>query len=201
MNDKLPAGGLPPANLDQVFTAPQRRSAGLARILSPVPPAEPVQATPEPQSEPEPPAEEPTSTDTATPEPAAEPAPLRASKASTGGKQLIIVYMPASQRDWLRRAAAGSTQLNIVLNAVEQAEVAGELGQAVADAQEPAPGGLFERPRTSRGTRAHVQVALSTLASHVDVLDQLVVKHGATDRSALVRAALTHARQHSRKHS
>jgi Arc/MetJ-type ribon-helix-helix transcriptional regulator len=114
---------------------------------------------------------------------------------------LIIVYMPAAMRDWLRRAAAGSTQLNVVLDAVEQAELAGELGEAVAAAQQPETGGLFERPTSTRGSRSHVQVSLSTLTSHVEVLDNLVVKHGASDRSALVRAALNHARQHGRKHS
>lgn len=200
MNDKLPAGGLPPAHLDQVFTPPTRRSEGLKRILSPVPAAEPAPEVADPAPEPESAAEPAAATEPTPQQQPAEKTP-RASKASTGDKQLIIIYMPADQRDWLRRAAAGSTQLNVVLNAVEQAELAGELGQAVADAQDSAPGGLFERPRISRGTRAHVQVALSTLVSNIEVLDQLVAKHGATDRSALVRAALTHARQHGRKHT
>jgi hypothetical protein len=201
MNDKLPTGGLPPAHLDQVFTPPTpRRSGGLKRILSPVPPADPEPATDDPASESESVVPEQPSPPDAPPaqeQPVAKTKPAK--KASTDKKQLVIIYMPADQRDWLRRAAAGSTQLNVVLTAVEQAELSGELGQAVADAQEPAPGGLFERPHTGRGTRAHVQVSLSTLPSNIEVLDQLVAKHGATDRSALVRAALTYARQHGRK--
>ena len=204
MNDKLPAGGLPPAHLDQVFTPP-RRSAGLTGILSAVPPSS-APAAPEtdaPPNQTEPAATPEPASGPAAPDPAVSPEPNkpRVSDASAGGKRLVIVYMPASLREWLRKAAVGSTQLQVVLDAVEQAEVDGELGQAVAEAQQPDTGGLFVRPRSSRGSRAHVQVSLSMLASHVDVLDRLVAKHGATDRSALVRAALSHARKHSRRHA
>jgi len=214
MTDKPPAGGLPPDHLEELFTPPARRSANLTRILSPVrpvaptEPAEPIGAEDDDNNtvaEPIEPARTPASTRTEAADPAVTPAPEperpSASKASTGGRRLIIVYMPASQREWLRRAAVGATQLDVVLDAVEQAEMAGELSQAIADAYQPETGGLFERPRASRGSRAHVQVSLSMLQSHVEVLDRLVAQHGAPDRSALVRAALDHARTHSRKHA
>lgn len=203
MNDKLPelpAGGLPVNNLDQVFTPPASSPRErLGRILNPVPAATPSPAvSPTAPEAPPAPAEQPTAEPTARVVDG-EPAPKKAPARRTG-RQVIIVYMPREQRDWLRRAAAGSTQLNVVLDAVEQAEDNDQLGRMVAEAEQPDTSGLFERPSATKGSRAHIQVALSALPSHIDVLNELTAKHNAPDRSALIRAALTYARQHPRKH-
>ena len=210
MNDKPPSGGLPPGHLEQVFTPPTKRSENLTRILSAVPPAkarvEPPQepappsvaATPDPS--PSSPAVEPVDTRASEP---SEPAPEQrapAPSSSSDPRKMIIVYMPASQREWLRRAAVGSTQLYVVLSAVDQAERAGTLGEAIAEAQQPDTTGLFVLPQTTRGGSTNVQVSLWALESHIKVLDELVAKHFAPNRSALVRAALTYARKQHQRH-
>ena len=112
-------------------------------------------------------------------------------------KRQLIMYVTQAQREWLRKAAVGSTQRDVILDAIEQAESAGDLGWAVSEALRPDTSGLFERSRAVRGDQ--VQISLVMLASHIEVMDRLVARHGAPNRSALVRAAITYARDHSRR--
>ncbi|MFB6726769.1 hypothetical protein ACFCV3_41750 [Kribbella sp. NPDC056345] len=173
--------------------------------MNPVPPAAAPAASPAEPGAASAPANPAEPTESTTTPPAVEnpPPALRAVEkkpARKTSRPIMIVYMPRDLRDWLRKAAAGSTQLTVVLDAVEQAEQDGQLGRMVAAAEQPDTSGLFERPSSTKGSKAHIQVALSALPSHVDVLNQLTARHDAPDRSALIRAALTYARQHPRKH-
>lgn len=210
-----PAGGLPPANLGEQFGTASPRSRGLGGILRAVttteaPPAEPAappEAAPESTShrstEPSSRTAEPTPdanadkrtggrTDPAAAEETHGAAP-KASGASAGGSRQLIVYLSPELRTRLRRAAVESSQLDVVLDAIEQAERAGILGQLVTAERSPTAGsGLFER-RRPRGAEPHIQVNLYARQSHVDVIDRLVARYDASGRSALVRAALDHA--------
>ncbi|TCC33914.1 hypothetical protein E0H75_42430 [Kribbella capetownensis] len=204
MNEKLPpSGGLPPRHLEQVFTPPAKRSENLQRILSAVPPAKarvvPAQ-DPAPSVEAEADAAPATieevktePTESSRPDPVDRAAPL---PGGSDARKMIIVYMPASQREWLRKAAVGSTQLYVVLSAVDQVERAGKLAEAIAKAQQPDTSGLFVLPQTTRGGSTNVQVSLWALESHIKVLDDLVSKYAAPSRSALVRAALAYKQHH-----
>ncbi|MFD7161702.1 hypothetical protein ACFV9C_44455 [Kribbella sp. NPDC059898] len=205
---QLPAGGLPPADLGKAFDVGggADRRARLASILqAPVAPAGTEQAERR-NSEPEPAAE-----------PAAEGGDGRKSGAdrqrvdvvdegtaagmvddavpvpdAAGGSRTkpVILYMPAQLRARLRRAAVGSTQLDVMLDAVEKTESAGVLGRLVREHQEPDTSGLFER-QTPRGSETQVQVNVRARHQHIAVLDRLAARYS-TNRSELVRVALDH---------
>jgi hypothetical protein len=111
------------------------------------------------------------------------------SAADTDARQLIV-YMPERLRARLKRAAVGSTQLYVMLDAVEKTESAGILGQLVAQHQAPDTSGMFDR-RPARGVEPNVQVNARALRQHVEVLDRLATRYD-TNRSELIRVALDH---------
>jgi hypothetical protein len=207
---KLPAGGLPPADLGKLYDVTPGRRERLRSILpSSHPPAdapalppeqaeqaERQRAEPSPESgasrnasglahdqvvAADPPAVAVVDDNTAVPETAA-----------AGGSQTkpVILYMPAQLRARLRRAAVGSTQLDVMLDAIEKTESAGILGQLVREHQKPDTSGLFER-QTPRGSETQVQVNVRARHQHIAVLDQLAARYS-TNRSELVRVALDH---------
>lgn len=198
-NQSLPAGGLPPADLGAAYgVADDRRS----RLRSLLPKAE----TPAARSELEqdqalvdqPPAtgpagpvpadvDQPAATEQAKPDP--DPA-VDVDHAGDVGTRQLIVYMPDRLRARLRRAAIGSTQLDVMLDAVEQTERAGDLEELVTQHQAPDTSGLFAR-RPARGSESTVQVNARAMHQHVAVLDQLATRYG-TNRSELIRVALDH---------
>jgi hypothetical protein len=102
----------------------------------------------------------------------------------------LIVYMPDRLRARLRKAALGSTQLDVMLDAVEQTERAGVLEQLVTQHQAPDTSGLFAR-RPARGADSTVQINARAMHQHVEVLDRLATRYG-TNRSELIRVALDH---------
>lgn len=184
-NRNLPAGGLPPADLGAAFDVPGERRGRLGAILQPATPeAGPVRTTVKPV-EPTPELEQ--DKDQGVVDDQAPPAADTDDQTTT--KQLIV-YMPAGLRARLRRAAVGSTQLDVMLDAVEKAESSGELGRLVAQYQAPATDGLFTR-RAARGSEANVQVNVRAMRQHTAVLDRLAARYG-TNRSELIRVALDH---------
>jgi hypothetical protein len=198
MNGKrdLPTGGLPPTDLGAVFGGPEQRRGRLGAILpgASTTTHESEHAERTPESEPERAADEPEPTASAEPELApAAPAPVvddvDQAAADTEARQLIV-YMPERLRARLKRAAVGSTQLYVMLDAVEKTESAGVLGQLVAQHQAPDTSGLFARKR-ARGVEPNVQVNARALHQHVEVLDRLAAKYD-TNRSELIRVALDH---------
>jgi hypothetical protein len=106
------------------------------------------------------------------------------------GTRQLIVYMPDRLRARLRKAAIGSTQLDVMLDAVEQTEREGVLEQLVTEHQAPDTSGLFDR-RPARGSESTVQVNARAMHQHVAVLDRLADRYG-TNRSELIRVALDH---------
>ncbi|WP_433169911.1 hypothetical protein [Kribbella sp. CA-247076] len=191
---KPPAGGLPPADLGTAFGTAGERRGRLGAILppaggSPAVAERPTETSPErapvePEREPAPPADVPAA------EPAGADVDLVDEDAPSQGTRQLIVYMPSQLRARLRRAAVGSTQLNVMLDAVEQTESAGILGELVARHQAPDTSGLFAR-RPARGAESNVQVNARAWHQHVDVLDRLATRYG-TNRSELIRVALEH---------
>ncbi|MET7284168.1 hypothetical protein ABZS29_38400 [Kribbella sp. NPDC005582] len=198
----LPAGGLPPADLGKLYdVAPSRRDR-LRSILpsstDPVVPAErPERNQPVPDPAPEA-GQDPKAGHPEPDQPVVAPVPPAVAPADdvvpvpevAGGSRTkpVILYMPLQLRTRLRRAAVGSTQLNVMLDAVEKTESAGILGRLVREHQAPDTSGLFER-QTPRGSEPQVQVNVRARPQHIAVLDQLAARYS-SNRSELVRVAL-----------
>ncbi|HEY3561783.1 MAG TPA: hypothetical protein VGL05_30165 [Kribbella sp.] len=205
----MPEGGLPPADLGAAFDVAGTRRGRLAAVLPP----SGTTAAERPERKPEPEARR---TDPA-PERQAEQRPEPADAEMAGGvdqdaAQLVdvdendqvdndaspapgraatkpvILYMPTQLRARLRRAAVGSTQLDVILDAVERTESDGILGRLVREHQQPDVSGLFERT-TARGSESQVQVNVRARRQHITVLDKLAARYS-TNRSELVRVAL-----------
>jgi hypothetical protein len=205
MNGKrdLPAGGLPPADLGAVFGGPEQRRGRLGGIL----PSGSTTAR-EPERAENPPESKQTEPDRAPEDGPGEQAPAAATEpelapaipepaaddvdqaATDPDARQLIVYMPERLRARLKRAAVGSTQLYVMLDAVEKTESAGILGRLVRQHQAPDTSGLFAR-RPARGVEPNVQVNARAMHQHVDVLDRLAAKYD-TNRSELIRVALDH---------
>lgn len=205
---KLPAGGLPPADLGKLYdVAPARRqrlrsilpSSNPAADAPAVPPEQPEQAE---QRRPEPSPEGGAGRNAGGLDQdqgvAADPSaaavvddPPAVPETTTGSRtKPVILYMPSQLRGRLRRAAVGSTQLDVMLDAIEKTESAGILGQLVLEHQTPDTSGLFER-QTPRGSETQVQVNVRARHQHIAVLDELAARYK-TNRSELVRVALDH---------
>jgi len=198
-NQSLPEPGLPPANLGARFGVGDERRNRLRSLL---PNAEtPASAgsvreqdqdlvdrsadVPE-RSEPEQAGADPVpSAESVQPDPVVD-----VDQAGAAGTRQLIVYMPDRLRARLRRAAIGSTQLDVMLDAVEQTERAGVLEQLVTQHQAPDTSGLFAR-RPARGSGSTVQINARAMHQHFAVLDRLATRYG-TNRSELIRVALDH---------
>ncbi|MFD7161673.1 hypothetical protein ACFV9C_44310 [Kribbella sp. NPDC059898] len=194
-----PRGGLPPADLGTAFDVAGERRGRLASILPSSDPSTPERTT-KPATErspgpatvpPVPPVPDPVvdvEHDQAADDASGEDVqPVAGPRRTT---KPVILYMPTQLRARLRRAAVGSTQLDVILDAVERTEKAGDLGRLVLEHQQPDTSGLFERD-TPRGSESQVQVNVRARRQHIAVLDQLASRYG-TNRSELVRVALDH---------
>lgn len=191
-NRELPAGGLPPADLGTAFGTAGERRRLLGAILPPAAtsPAAERSAETGPERAPREPESEPGSVPAAELEHDQHQDAGDVDQAPSRSTRQLIVYMPTQLRSRLRRAAVGSTQLDVMLDAVEQTERAGILGELVERHQAPDTSGLFAR-RPARGAESTVQVNARAMHQHVDVLQRLATRYG-TNRSELIRVALEH---------
>lgn len=197
-----PAGGLPRADLGKVFGVQDERRGRIGALLPTAPPAVPVEraAEPAPASTPEPAERVDVDQDQAPAELDQAPDVVEDQAAEQAGGDVdqdaatrtkpVIIYLPDRLRGRLRRAAIGSTQLDVMLDAVERTESAGILGRLVAEHQAPDTAGLFAR-KTPRGSGTNVQVNVRAMQQHIAVLDRLAARYN-TNRSELVRVALDH---------
>jgi hypothetical protein len=180
-NRELPAGGLPRADLGAVFdVAGTDRRSRLSTALQHT-------ANPGTDRATEPVDQDQGGVDV---DQAADDVAEERPAADDQGTRQLIVYMPAALRARLRRAAIGSTQLDVMLDAVEQTESAKVLGGLVTQHQAPATDGLFAR-RPARGSESNVQVNVRAMHQHTAVLDRLATRYN-TNRSELIRVALDH---------
>jgi hypothetical protein len=107
----------------------------------------------------------------------------------------IVVYLTPALRDALRkrRQESRDTTTAIVLDAVEAAHP--DLDRILDAARHlPAPGGLFRHRTPTRplAEDIRVQVGLRPAREDLDIIDALVEKHQAPNRSVLLAAALKH---------
>ena len=120
----------------------------------------------------------------------------KAQKAAAPAKQQIIVYLPANLADRLRAAGeqTGRTHLQLVTDALDAThERLDELlaSAGYVEAQSSSLFGKTARPVARRpGRRGSNQVSLRPPADVRDVMDRLVEKHSAPNRSVLIEVAL-----------
>jgi predicted DNA-binding protein len=112
-------------------------------------------------------------------------------------KKQIIVYLPVDLADRLRAAGeeTGRTHLQLVTDALEAThERLDDLLAAVGYVESSQSSGLFgkaTRPVSRRpGRRGTAQISLRPSAEVRTVMDRLVEKHSAPNRSALIEVAL-----------
>lgn len=106
----------------------------------------------------------------------------------------VGVYVPASIRDRLRdyhRTHEGSTYTDILLDAIDECADE-ELARLCAPRYAQRAGGRFAGrvPRRSRQAEPQVQVTIRPNPADLAVIDELVARHAAGNRSELVRAVL-----------
>jgi len=122
--------------------------------------------------------------------------PQRGSKTSTGsaagGAGGIIIYVQVGLRERLRqrRSRDGSTFGEIVLDAVEATHDQFDTLFAGAGPRTERSGLFVRSVKTAGNAEPHVQVYVRVTAQNLDVLDGLVRRHRAPNRSALLAAAL-----------
>jgi predicted DNA-binding protein len=115
---------------------------------------------------------------------------------STAGRTQIIVYLPVDLAERLRAAGekTGRTHLQLVTDALDATHERLDDLLVAAGYVESNSSGLFGesvRPVSRRpGRRGSVQVSLRPSADVRDVMDRLVEKHSAPNRSALLEVAL-----------
>jgi predicted DNA-binding protein len=112
------------------------------------------------------------------------------------GKTQIIVYLPVDLADRLRAAGekTGRTHLQLVTDALEAThERLDDLlaGAGYVESKSSHLFGSSARPVARRpGRRGSAQISLRPPADVRDVMDRLVEKHSAPNRSALIEVAL-----------
>ena len=112
---------------------------------------------------------------------------------ATSGLRGVAVYLDEDTVTWLRSTAtsSGGTYSEVVLDAFERQ--AGQFDALLADPAPQQPAGALFRPRrrrTTAGPKPKVQVQLRLTADELAVIDNLVEKHRAPSRTALVSAVL-----------
>lgn len=116
-----------------------------------------------------------------------EPAPPAA-----GARRVVFRIDPDLHRALVNRAMAEKVSYgHVVLDAVEATHLNGQLDDLLAStASHVAQTGLFPRlkPRTDAQPAVSVEIRLAARA--VEILDQLVIEHGAENRTHLMVAAL-----------
>ena len=181
------AGKLQPkAKRSQETVVDVRESPATAEesVKEPAAPAKPHQRTEAPPKE------------TPAPKAAKAAKAAKAQKAAAPAKQQIIVYLPANLADRLRAAGeqTGRTHLQLVTDALDAThERLDELlaSAGYVEAQSSSLFGKTARPVARRpGRRGSNQVSLRPPADVRDVMDRLVEKHSAPNRSVLIEVAL-----------
>lgn len=109
-----------------------------------------------------------------------------------GGAGGIIIYVQVGLRERLRqrRSRDGSTFGEIVLDAVEATHDQFDTLLAGAGPRTERSGLFVRSVKTAGNAEPHVQVYVRVTAENLDVLDGLVRRHRAPNRSALLAAAL-----------
>ena len=179
--------GLPPLNLaDALAPSPSPspgRGSRLAGRLAPARPSGPHLAE--------------VQTAAAPSETAPAPAPNRRQEVpepSRGAPRTVIVYVPASLRDQLRKLTMEQdvTYTQLVLDAIDATHE--RLGALLSHGSPARTRSLFQQPAAPRRRRheePHVQVSLRLVPEDLAVIDRLTVELNAGSRSHLVATALS----------
>lgn len=179
--------GLPPANLaDALAPAPTQRGRRLAGRLAPARlPAGPSTDDREQSRAP--------SEDRGRPADASPQHSPAVDQSSRGAARAVIVYLPVSLRDRLRKVTADrdATYTQLVLDAIDATHE--QLAPMLTQQRPARAQSLFQRtatPRRRRHDEPHVQVSLRLVPEDLAVIDRLVADLGAGSRSHLVATAL-----------
>jgi hypothetical protein len=176
--------GLPPANLAEALAPTPGRGSRLGGRLAPARPTTPRLAGVEPSAPPP-------AAVSSTP---VRPAPERPQQqASRGAPRTVIVYVPVSVRDRLRKLAAEQdvTYTQLVLDALDATHE--QLGPVLSQRGQTKTRSLFQQPAVPRRRRheePHVQVSLRLVPEDLAVIDRLTDELNAGSRSHLVATAL-----------
>lgn len=177
--------GLPPLNLADALAPNPGRGSRLAGRLAPARPPGPVLAGVQTAADPP--------DETPVPAPAAPDRPHQAPEPSRGAPRTVIVYVPVSLRDRLRRLTAEQdvTYTQLVLDAIDATHE--RLGALLSHGTPARTRSLFQQPAAPRRRRheePHVQVSLRLVPEDLAVIDRLTAELNAGSRSHLVAAAL-----------